>query len=350
MLFNHPFLLAMAIVFSSFDEKDLSNENRLFDVANVEKLPLTICDCTAVVGLLTSEFLWNEICDYKQKHEDFFLLCEANVRTMLTGGDADKTFGLLNITGKVQKAIKRRYEDAISKSIILRLHASHEDNCLEKLLWTNYYNAQSLNKRMLPSQLNAYQLAADCVEYVLCTTRPKYPVKLELALIKNEVFAEEKKALFEKTLDNLKRNKGNIMLLTDGRVTFFQNTQKFKIGSCVKGESRWVDAQPLEKIKVCSVPLLLAWFLAKGIIVSNNIPQIIDDLKPFGWNVNALSPQTNRLDNVALRCCTAMCVNYHYQCACGNNCKVGGTCRYWTMEKVKNIITGWGQCIVDLTK
>jgi len=57
----------MPLVYSNIDEKQLSKQNRLFDVLGHGKLEHIVCDFTALVRLLASERLWNAFCTLQQK-------------------------------------------------------------------------------------------------------------------------------------------------------------------------------------------------------------------------------------------------------------------------------------------
>jgi hypothetical protein len=276
----------MDVVYSDFDEKVISSENGLFDIVGKGALPFAVCDYTALISLFTSDLLCNATWEYQKRNAGFFLLCDADVKIILKDRSLLKRYGIEEES--LLDKIFERYKTAVKGNVVL---VCPDRTILEPKNYPSY------DYRFMLNRFKACLLA----DFVL---RSPKDVAIE-SPGNQDVYT------------NQTNNRQSVVLLTDGRVIGLPNRD---IGLVENGRQSPREVFKASRFKICSTPLLLLLFLHQQIITTDDLPLVVEQLKPLGWNDKESLPDyavgSNR---VALRSYVAPCIYHHLT----NNCPCG---------------------------
>jgi hypothetical protein len=276
----------MGIIYSNFDEKVMSSKDWLFDIIGKGTLPFAVCDYTALISLFTSDILWEAIHKYQKQNVEFFLLCDADVKIILKDQPLLKRYGIEEES--LLDKIFNRYNTAVSEKVVFTcpdetIEEPRDYGYLIKNPQAAYYS------RFVRNRLKACLLAN------LVLDSPK-SVRIDPPGSENNYTNQTKDSKYT-------------VLLTDGRLIYLPVGNLGIMENKKQSPSETVQSP---RFKICSTPLFLLLFLHQRIITASDLPLIVEQLKPLGWNDKELLPDyAIGSDRVALRSHVAPCIYHH---------------------------------------
>ena len=272
----------MSFVYSNINEKQLSKQNRLFDVLGHGKLEHIVCDFTALVRLLASKHLWNAFCVFFQKNPRLRIECVKGTAIDLA------TNGLMGDVGADEKTL-------------IQYGVGHD--------WkTNFRNAMDIDihgNRMIIVDKNF--------------ERPP-----------NDQFG----TVGQKKKDRLYNYRTVAhSLVTNSHAVFLTDSYN-------DNDSTWLNTSP--SVKICSTPLLLILLLHEGIIAAHDLQTIIESLFPLVGDGDKSYNNKGSLPSIALRYSTAICVYHRRKVLCDGRCQHNASpCSWMTPELWNRLPNDW---------
>jgi len=259
-----PFFHAdMIVERSNADEKEIPSHWYF----NIEQstLPFAVCDFTALVGLFAFDLLWEATCRYQKQNPKFFLLCDAGVITILKNEDIlmpyiqhvqYEQYGQYRIVDEpLLNKILDRYNDAVKDAIIFR--------CPDQTIPEppDYYPPNKPEPRYALRRIYNRHKACLLAEFV--QNPGKYTGR------KITIEPPGNQDIFDRqTKDNRLT-----VLLTNGEMIRSPDNRLELVDIGRKRLQKQVAA-PLYKI--CTTDLLQSFFVASGIITTDDLPPVVE--------------------------------------------------------------------------